>query len=380
MLPAAFDAIAVSDIDALVANEVSEGTRLDLKEATYADNENREFALDVASFANTLGGDIVLGVAEAAGIAVDAPGLKSALDLDKQIQRFDSILQASIDPRIPGVRIRAVRDGARGFIVVRIPRNVWGLHMVTAGGGQRFFARNNGGKYPLDVHQIRAGFLAGGELVDRAASHHHERTKYLADVGDPQYRAWKKFVIAHFVPLASFVTEGSLDVLAVRREGGLLALYPSGVNLRLNIDGVLAENEESYSLLFRNGVLETASTAFTKRDSIPSHTLVQSLIDSLGRYVALSRRFGIPAPIAVFVTLHNVHEGQMAVPAHDLPSPASYEYRFDRAVVRLPSVILESLDSDLALALRPMMDALWQAVGSDLCSYFDTDGRFKRYN
>lgn len=105
------------------------GTGLDFKRDRFGEKENREFAFDVASFANTTGGDLILGVDETAGVATSAPGLPVDLDLDKEILRYDGILESVIQPRIPGVRIWPVRDSSRAFIVVRIPRSVWGPHM-----------------------------------------------------------------------------------------------------------------------------------------------------------------------------------------------------------------------------------------------------------
>lgn len=72
--------ITRDDIEALVRYGRSEGRTLDFKEAfPAADHKGtRDFLADVTAFANTDGGDIVIGVAEDGnGVASDIPGAAS---------------------------------------------------------------------------------------------------------------------------------------------------------------------------------------------------------------------------------------------------------------------------------------------------------------
>lgn len=43
------------------------------------------------------------------------------------------------------------------------------------------------------------------------------------------------------------------------RTHGLVLPRDSGANLRLNLDGLVAESDTSYAILFRNGTFESAS-------------------------------------------------------------------------------------------------------------------------
>ncbi len=64
MIPKPLDKIEKPDIDALVANAVSERRTIEYKLVLpeNADSNKKEFLADVSSFANAAGGDLLFGV------------------------------------------------------------------------------------------------------------------------------------------------------------------------------------------------------------------------------------------------------------------------------------------------------------------------------
>jgi predicted HTH transcriptional regulator len=64
------DRIVEADIQRLLSMGVNESPYLDYKQESYGDagNDRSEFLADISSFANTLGGDLVIGVAETNGL------------------------------------------------------------------------------------------------------------------------------------------------------------------------------------------------------------------------------------------------------------------------------------------------------------------------
>jgi len=64
MIPKAITQLLPADFDRLVADRVQEGSQLDFKQALVGgtDGDKKKFAVDVCAFANTRGGDIVIGV------------------------------------------------------------------------------------------------------------------------------------------------------------------------------------------------------------------------------------------------------------------------------------------------------------------------------
>ncbi|GHO78148.1 hypothetical protein KSD_59190 [Ktedonobacter sp. SOSP1-85] len=54
--------------------------------------------------------------------------------------------------------------------------------------------------------------------------------------------------------------------------------------------------------------------------------------------------------------------------------PASNE--FDRVNLLLPEVMIENFDDDLAKAMRPIFDAVWNAAGYSCSPNYDISGKF----
>jgi hypothetical protein len=51
-----------------------------------------------------------------------------------------------------------------------------------------------------------------------------------------------------------------------------------------------------------------------------------------------------------------------------------FERTIDRQVGHFPEVLVERLDADVRLALRPMPDGMWQAAGCERCDYYGAAG------
>ncbi len=190
MIHKEFDAINENDINFLIDNQVPESKTIEYKQELpgNADKDKKEFLADVSSFANASGGDILYGISEqrdsdgkTTGIPEAANGLEN-INVDEQIRRFDSILRCAIAPRIP-VQIKAIDGFTNGSIIlIRIPKSWNSPHMITFKGGSRFYARNNAGKYPLDVDELRAAFIASDSLAEKMRAFRSDRiAKIIAD-------------------------------------------------------------------------------------------------------------------------------------------------------------------------------------------------------
>ena len=92
-----FETISEGDLNRLVADGVGESKIFEYKEALVVttDDQKREFLSDMTALANTDGGDLVLGMKEADGVAVELVGLKN-LNPDEAIGRIENLLRDSI--------------------------------------------------------------------------------------------------------------------------------------------------------------------------------------------------------------------------------------------------------------------------------------------
>src|SRR5256885_15905327 len=100
MIPKNLDQVAASDIDALITAQVREGRTIEYKQALPGgkDEDRKECLADVSSFDNTVGGDLMYGVAEADGVPTAVTGI-APTDLDAELLRLDSIIASGLRPR-----------------------------------------------------------------------------------------------------------------------------------------------------------------------------------------------------------------------------------------------------------------------------------------
>ena len=112
-----FEAIDEAALQALQANGVTEGPTLEFKRDPYgnSDDSKKEFLKDLSALANTLGGHLAIGVDETDGAAGAITPIFG--DPDAELQRLENIARDSIQPRIIGLRVRAVPVSG-GFVVV----------------------------------------------------------------------------------------------------------------------------------------------------------------------------------------------------------------------------------------------------------------------
>src|SRR5580692_6908285 len=135
------DKIGEDEVQRLLSMGVPESSYLDYKQATYGDagNDRSEFLADISSFANTLGGDVVIGVAEKNGVPTALTPFTGDCDAEKR--RLEQIALTGLEPRISNLRIHSVPIAAGGHvIVVRVPRSFVSPHRVIARDSNRFWA------------------------------------------------------------------------------------------------------------------------------------------------------------------------------------------------------------------------------------------------
>jgi hypothetical protein len=155
-----------------LALSLPEGLYLDYKENLSGTSEKeakREFLKDITAFANAAGGHLLLGVKEPAeGLSVDGQliGLDHGGTVAQDLERLAS---ASIDPRIPGLRIVCVSlASGRSCLVIHIPPSLGRPHMVNHTGHRAFYARHSESSFPMTTHEIREAVLASASAEARA--------------------------------------------------------------------------------------------------------------------------------------------------------------------------------------------------------------------
>ena len=267
MISAELNAITEAHIQALVANRIEESPTLEFKRELPRDDRDarKEFIADVCAFTNTGGGDLVFGIDE------DAEGRATAVvpagfNVDDEILRLSNILADGLEPRIHGIRMRAVEmsPGAR-ILVVRIPRSFAGIHRSARDG--HFWIRESRSKRQLDVPGIANRFrdLFGRE--DRVADFFARR--YAAIGGDtyPIGLLAGQKVVVHLLPARDFLSGEEVDLKPLSAPASFPVIPRENVgDVSMAFEGVIHHanavggRARASTLLFHSGVVEAVAS------------------------------------------------------------------------------------------------------------------------
>jgi hypothetical protein len=386
MIPGEFDSITKGDIDALITGSISEGRKIEYKEQLpgAADEDKREFLADASSFANAAGGDLIYGIREKkdsngkpTGIPEVAEGLAS-INPDAEKRRLEDILRNGVDPRMPGVRLKHIDGFAVGpVIVLRVPKSWASPHMVTFRNLSRFFSRTSAGKHQLDVQEIGGAFKASGTMLESIREFRTERLgRIIADETPVRLNQGPRLIV-HLVPLTFSDPSARIDLS--RHLETLQRLPPIGsygFGFRINFDGFLSHNlragkgpAATYLQVFRSGAFEAVSSDLLSQPNgeklIPTVALERETLKAVQDYIGAADKIGIPTPLSLLVTLHGVNQYALAGVRSEL---------MDRDTLILPEVVVEDFSTTVHAVLRPVFDAIWQAVGYPSCEHYNAQG------
>ena len=376
--------VDVETLRVLVADRVGEGKTLEYKREMPAggDRERVRFLKAVSAFANTAGGDLLLGVEAVDGVPTALPGL----DLDSpdgETLRLENMIREGLEPRIPRVDIRPVKVAAhRHVLVVRITRSWIAPHRVRK--NREFYARNSAGTYPLDVGELCTAFTMSESLAarirdfrtDRLARIHGRETPVALDTGG--------CLVVHVLPLSAFTATAEIDIAAY--EAGASRLSPmgaSGWDLRINLDGLVTWSgpperaSRAYAQTFRTGAAEWVRVlrGRDERMVLPSAAYERDIMRCLADYLGFAAGFDIEPPYYVFLSFVGVRGCQLAGP-RDIRWPEErLMLREDMLIV--PEVVVDTCDVEPARVLRPAFDRVWNAFGFVRSFNYDEEGQWK---
>jgi hypothetical protein len=407
------DSITENHLRALIEDQVIELRVIEYKQELpgRSDGDKKQFLADVCSFANTAGGDLIYGMTESGGIPQNLAGVDAGNNLDAEISRLESSIRDGIRPRIPGIHHQPVRlESGKHALVLRVPRSFSRPHVVTYKNHWKFHARTSNGKYQMDVDEVRRAFVLSESVADRIRAFRAERLSRVVSGETPIPIEGTGRVVLHVVPISAFDSPASVVDLDIQRpplservllpisivnelelDEFLLSRDPGILRRRYNFDGVFCdarlgapgENPKGYAQLFRTGVIEAVdNNAFFEEEGvsrIDGKKLDEGLIKAVQRYFRLLRELGVEPPIFLLLSLVGVSDYTML--QKDMPQHCYSALRpVDRDDLVVPEVMVESLEQDLhALQrrMRPLLDAVWNAVGLPRSPRYDESGNWK---
>ena len=367
-------------LETLRADGVREGRQLEYKEMLpgNSDDDKREFLSDVTSFANAAGGDLIFGLQERreAGKPTSEIGAivgLSELNVDAERLRLEALIRDGVDPRMLPVSFHEIRrDPNPPCLLLRVPRSSAGLHMVTYRNLSRFYSRTSGGKYQLDVHEIRAGFVAAETAIERLRRFRVERVSRVLALEAPAPIAAGPKLILHALPV-NVLDEVWARVITMEQDKiafaiALIAATPS--TWRFNLDGFVAHtlsgnlSRQCYTQLFRDGGIEAVSGGVVAKDDrrggFYARGMEQQVISAFSTYQKFWHEVGVAPPLLIGLTLSGVKGWKVLRTTYDFND---LDAVFDRDVVSFPEVMMSDLATPADVVLHPLFDFVWNGGG-----------------
>jgi hypothetical protein len=364
------------------AGEPVESSTLEFKlsASSRVEGERETFLGAVCAYANGSGGDVVFGIREEDGKPVEIVGVA---DLDQETLRIDNIIRSGIEPPLSSFEVRQILAGKTGVVLVRVGTSWRRPHRLVR--NRHFYGRTSAGNYPLSMQEIRALFLASDFQLEAARSDRLARVAAITrgDTVIPLNPAPK--IVMHLMPSVEAKFSGRelnthADELSplVGEAGGL------SVRRELNFDGLLAmtrydyrpgNNFVSYAQLFRDGRIE-AVDAFTLegRDTLNGTGMDRLLVESVRKYEAILRSLRVDPPVLIFVSLLDIKGFRILIDDRFLDPCAR---PIDRHQLLPTETVVESYDEPVDLAMRPICDRIWNAVGVAASPSFMESGLLK---
>jgi hypothetical protein len=383
--------ITRADLDSLIGDGVPESKSIEYKRTVLSSdksntNEDKiKLLAGISSFANTDGGDLLIGMRAEDGIPKEITPIER-VRLDGLKLTIEQLIQNGITPRLLPLIHEIPVSEKESVLLVRVPRSWAAPHRVTLAGNNNFFARHSSGKYHMDVNQLRAAFTLDGVVHERI---HELRAKRVNEIMERlQYPA----MALHLIPYESLDPTRVFDLRAVSPEG-LHPLGQTGYRDRIyNFDGVkastvhpflaTASQEIAYTQIFRNGTIESVNSLLqpyavgllTPGDQIIYGQIVaKDWLQAFQRFLNVQESIGVAPPIMVLISLVGVYE-------HYFDGSSSDGRGYPRNALRkitilIPGSVVDSYDCDPGSVFRPMFDILWNAGGLSHCTLYGSDGR-----
>lgn len=384
-------ALQEADLLALTAAQAQENRFIEFKSEylPQSDSGKKKFLQSVAAFANSRGGDLVLGMAESNGIATALSPL-NGLDPDQSRIQIHDLIRVHLRPALGGVKVDFVSLAGGGHaVVVRVPKSWTGPHILTYGDDRRFYIRDEAGKKrPMEFEEVRDGFLAGETTAVQLRNFRMERCAAILNDETPGPLFQKQRIVLHLLPYEMFGNPRRFEVRDLYQKcAKLCPIEWSSCGAAFDIDGCYSSATTpdgrivGYAYIFRSGAIEAVDAQMLEVADLPKNKIIpytkieHKLIGATESYLQILRSMEIPPPYACFLSLLNVR-------GHFMPSghifPLSGSKQISRDHLYFPECVFDPFPSGSAApSLRPIFDSIWNACGMQKSPNFDQDGNWK---
>jgi lysophospholipase L1-like esterase len=99
---------------------------------------------------------------------------------------------------------------------------------------------------------------------------------------------------------------------------------------------------------------------------------------ALARYLGVLQALDVPPPLVVMLTLEGTREARLFTHQDQYYYPFGAPPPIHESTLALPEVLIDSYgtEADYYSALRPALDALWNAGDAPACPFYDASGHW----
>jgi Putative DNA-binding domain len=386
----------IEDINALMANQVAESRTLDFKQEWYPANDKgrKDLCSDITAMANTVGGKILIGIAEEDGIAARLTPV--ALDsFDSERLRMTQCLDANVQPRLPEPNFKRilVEDGI--IAIVEVPKSWNAPHWcIHSHGAYRMMLRNSGGNSAADAQQMKEAVLQMAELPERIRQWRDKRIQCLRDPTNPLVRpGWlDATMVIHIIPWSFASSTNTIPVSEMLKHWTCFCpRMATGHGYKINADGIVVystpyegDGPGRYVHVMRNGCVEIVSgpIAYSKKPGgsalLGSEHFEALIIKSIEDALAGMGKLNVSLPITINTTLLSVQGVQMGLDPTYRSMMLGQTPMIEVRDLYLPELVLETRSDSLPEDLKPAFDMVWNAAGLDGSKNYDAARKWNR--
>ena len=337
----------------------------------------------VCAFANTAGGQIVLGMKEKKGIPSGFNGVDKS-QVDERKQYLENKLRDTIEPRVPEPKIDAIEVTPGEYILVVTVAESWQApHRWKP--KNEFLRRTSAGNQPMDVSEVRTAFARSEGIEDRVRQFRRERT-WKVEVGQAAIvLGGEARTIWQLIPRNAFARRHTVSLKRLKKASKTVIPEAGWGESWMNLEGCInartsPRGHRGYTQIFRNGIVEDVNVVWNNKAGRPvllAWEYEQNVIRLTRAYLENASKLGVAGPhygLLTFVGAENM-EFEWSQPHRrgwDWESPVTRE-----STLWFPNMLLEEDDTDVERNLRPLFDCVWNTFGFNRCLHYTDDGEWR---
>lgn len=387
MLPDILEQTTIADIQKLVTDRVPESIKLEYKRDNYRINNTnaddkkkqcKELLKDTSAFANSQGGDLIIGVDEPKGTSGSVVGIETS-DADNLKRQMIAIIRNGTDLTLVFTIHTVELSTDRHVLIIRVRRSSHGPHKVSFQGEPgSYWCRDSGGAHEMTSQEVGKLAKQSQSLLEQIEAFRKNRIEAIDRNECPVALSSHRRMVFHFIPEVAFsgFRVKSHDLVSHIPWMPILHFVVSQTH-EYNSDGIVTYDRDAgiptsgYVQLYRNGIVESVvhePTFFNPNDlakqtRLFDHSYIREIQPRLKNYFELFRKLEVLPPVWLYMSFIGLDGCQ--VYSNDFLRSQSKLIR--EKTLLMPGQEIEDFGADIKGMIKPGFDKLWNAGGYPNC-------------